>query len=163
MKENMNDILTRVAQWHKDAKPITKDDDLRIALAVHIEEFLEMLDEIEFLPTEPSWDVGYSYSNHAAKAEYSLTILMQQLKQNKCHPRVLSFRREAVLDSLADQIVTATGVGVVMGMDVVAAVDRVAASNDTKRCPETGAFTFNEQGKITKPDHYVPPDLSGLY
>jgi hypothetical protein len=162
VKENMNDILTRVAQWHKDAKPITKDDDLRIALAVHIEEFLEMLNEIEFFPDE-SVDADAGYNNHAAKAEYSLTILMQRLKANECYPRVLSFRREAVLDSLADQIVTATGVGVVMGMDVVAAVDRVATSNDTKRCPETGAFTFNEQGKITKPSHYVPPDLSGLY
>jgi predicted HAD superfamily Cof-like phosphohydrolase len=154
----MNDILTRVAQWHKDAKPITKDDDLRIALAVHIEEFLEMLNEIEFVP-----DDSDPLTNPAAAAEYNLTLLMQRLKERKTSPVVLSFRRKPLLDSLADQIVTATGVGVVMGMDVVAAVDRVATSNDTKRCPETGAFTFNEQGKITKPSHYVPPDLSGLY
>jgi Cu(I)/Ag(I) efflux system membrane protein CusA/SilA len=47
-------------------------------------------------------------------------------------------------------------------MDVMEAVKRVSDSNDSKRLSD-GTFARDETGKITKPSHYVAPDLTGLY
>ena len=63
-----------------------------------------------------------------------------------------------LLDALADQIVTATGVGTFLGMDVPGATKEVNRSNYSKF--ENGEPIFNENKKVMKGKDYTPPDLS---
>jgi predicted HAD superfamily Cof-like phosphohydrolase len=65
--------------------------------------------------------------------------------------------KEELLDSLVDQIVTAVGVGHMLGMDVLGALEEVNSSNFSKF--EDGKAVFNEQGKITKGKNYSKPNL----
>ena len=66
--------------------------------------------------------------------------------------------RKELLDSLADQIVTATGVGVFLGMNVPGALAEVNRSNYSKF--EDGEPIFNENKKVMKGKDYTPPDLT---
>lgn len=164
MVTSQANTLQQIEQWHKDARPVVTDDNLRMALAVHIEEMLEMLDAVDFEYVDP--DSSFALANSArcaVEAEGKLTALMHALKNNNLQPLIVDSRRNAFLDGLADQIVTAVGCGVAAGMNVPEAVNRVQISNDSKRCPDTGKFFFDEQGKITKPNWYQRPDLTGLY
>lgn len=63
-----------------------------------------------------------------------------------------------LLDALADQIVTATGVGTFLGMNVPGALAEVNRSNYSKF--EDGEPIFNENKKVMKGKDYTPPDLS---
>lgn len=63
-----------------------------------------------------------------------------------------------LLDSLADQIVTATGVGTFLGMNVPGALAEVNRSNYSKF--EDGEPVFNENKKVMKGKDYTPPDLT---
>ena len=65
--------------------------------------------------------------------------------------------RIGLLDSLADQIVTATGVGTFLGMNVPGALAEVNRSNYSKF--EDGEPIFNENKKVMKGKDYTPPDL----
>ena len=65
-----------------------------------------------------------------------------------------------LLDSLADQIVTATGVGTFLGMNVPGALAEVNRSNYSKF--EDGEPVFNENKKVMKGKDYTPPDLSSF-
>ena len=62
-----------------------------------------------------------------------------------------------LLDALADQIVTATGVGTFLGMNVPGALAEVNRSNYSKF--EDGEPIFNENKKVMKGKDYTPPDL----
>lgn len=164
MATSQANTLQQIEQWHKDARPVVTDDNLRMALAVHIEEMLEMLDAVDFEVVDPNSSFAYSNGiQSVGRSEGYLTELMNALKDNNLQPLVVESKRNAFLDGLADQIVTAVGCGVAAGMNVPEAVNRVQISNDSKRCPDTGKFFFDEQGKITKPNWYQRPDLSGLY
>lgn len=66
--------------------------------------------------------------------------------------------RVGLLDSLADQIVTATGVGTFLGMNVPGALAEVNHSNYSKF--EDGEPVFNENKKVMKGKDYTPPDLT---
>lgn len=157
----MTDVLKQIEQWHKDARPVSGKRELTMAIAIHIEEFLEFLEQIVV-----DGDSGDSLNN---------IILAKELNsvegQMRCLYRTLRYKdnvnvsitsREALLDSLGDQIVTAVGVGAAAGMNVPEAVKRVSISNDSKRLDD-GSFDRDSTGKITKPAHYKAPDLSGLY
>ena len=65
--------------------------------------------------------------------------------------------KQELLDSLADQIVTAVGVAHMMGFDILGALDEVNRSNFSKF--EDGKPVFDANGKITKGKNYVKPDL----
>lgn len=62
-----------------------------------------------------------------------------------------------LLDSLADQIVTAVGVAHMMGFDILGALEEVNRSNFSKF--EDGKPVFDANGKITKGKDYVKPNL----
>jgi predicted HAD superfamily Cof-like phosphohydrolase len=66
--------------------------------------------------------------------------------------------RAELLDSLADQIVTAVGVAHMLGMDILGALGEVNRSNFSKF--EDGKPVFDVNGKITKGKHYSRPDLT---
>ena len=63
-----------------------------------------------------------------------------------------------VLDSLADQIVTAVGTAHMNGMDIVGALHEVNGSNFSKFDDE-GNPIFNDNKKIMKGPNYYKPDL----
>jgi len=66
--------------------------------------------------------------------------------------------RIELLDSLCDQIVTAVGVGYMMGFDMQGALNEVIRSNDSKMV--NGKFEFDANGKIMKGKDYFKPDLT---
>lgn len=86
----------------------------------------------------------------------ALTVLANRLKETAGSFVVID--RNALLDALADQIVTATGVGVFLGMNVPGALGEVNRSNYSKF--ENGEPVFNENKKVMKGKDYTPPDLS---
>ena len=68
--------------------------------------------------------------------------------------------KKELLDSLIDQMVTAMGVGHMMGFDMMSALAEVNRSNFSKL--EDGRPVFDVNGKITKGKNYTPPELGGF-
>ena len=146
-------ILTEIDNWHKAARPNPTADDLTVSIAVHIEEFGEMLMALSGLTPEAD--------DELFQLEQHVLAVATRMKGGHIPVIVQGLCREDLLDSLADQIVTAVGVGHCAGMNTVVACERVNRSNWTKAVD--GKFQRNEHGKIIKPDTYVPPDLNGLW
>ena len=92
------------------------------------------------------------------KAIGALTVLSDLMKSDGEAFKVIPECRLAVLDSIADQIVTATGVGTFLGMNVPGALAEVNRSNYSKF--EDGEPIFNENKKVMKGKDYTPPDLT---
>lgn len=92
------------------------------------------------------------------KAIIAVNELSYLLKTDDSLYDVPEYNRLAILDSLADQIVTATGVGTFLGMNVPGALAEVNRSNYSKF--EDGEPVFNENMKVMKGKDYTPPDLS---
>lgn len=121
-------------------------------MGCHLEEVVEML--VELVPRNPE--------NHEklTKAIGALTVLSDLMKSDGEAFEVIPECRLAVLDSLADQIVTATGVGTFLGMNVPGALAEVNRSNYSKF--EDGEPVFNENKKVMKGKDYTPPDLTSF-
>lgn len=103
----------------------------------------------------PQSNTASYVQKHALAA---LDQLQHVLKSDPEAFTVLYDKRIPFLDSLCDQIVTATGVGTFLGMDVPGAADETDQSNWSKfvdgkplRNPETS--------KIMKGPDYFKPDL----
>ena len=109
-----------------------------------------MLDELT-----PSCDDSMQVLADAQAALGKLSLLM---KTNHMAIFPANSNRLALLDSLADQIVTATGVGTFLGMNVPGALAEVNRSNYSKF--EDGEPVFNENKKVMKGKDYTPPDLT---
>lgn len=138
--------------WFKRAVPKPTKDNLRVQLGCHLEEVVEMLDEL----------VGVDANSEMSRLEASmaLSILAEALKSGRFGLEVMD--RRNLLDALADQIVTGTGVGHMLGMDVPEGLTRVNASNFSK-FDDNGMPIFKENGKIAKGPSYKEPNLEGLY
>lgn len=143
------DSITDIKNWFKAAKPEPTDKDRLTQIGVHFEEVNEMIDSI--LP--PS----------SAKEYRSAHDLSLAYKKNRESPEIAAtYFRECIhpldlLDSLCDQIVTATGVAYMMGFDIEGALQEVIRSNNSKMVD--GEFIFDENGKIDKPESYSKPNL----
>ena len=146
-------MIESIELWHRRARPTPTERDFSIQLGCHLEEIVEMLDALVFdLPT------GEMLGEHTM-ARSALNELSQYLKKNVAI--AVAFDREEFLDSLADQVVTAIGVGYCAGMKTSDACRQVNQSNWSKFVD--GQPVFDAQGKIAKPATYVPPDLTGLF
>lgn len=93
------------------------------------------------------------------KAENALRILSDLMKSDEKAIYVPNSYRKDLLDALADQIVTATGVGTFLGMNVPGALAEVNRSNYSKFNAE-GEPIFNENMKVMKGPFYTKPDLT---
>jgi len=147
-----------IALWHKRARPEPTDRDFDVQLGCHFEEIAEMLEQLAFTVT----DDGFTYPTMAgidSAAFQSIKLLSQQLKQGTA--RAVIGDRKEFLDSLADQIVTSTGVGHCAGMNITEACIRVNSSNWSKY-DANGQPIFDDNGKIAKGPNYHKPDLEGL-
>ena len=137
-----------IALWHKRARPEPTDRDFNIQLGCHMEEFAEMLDEIE--SDDPNT------FNALCVLRLLVSRMADQLKSGASD--VYIENDVGFLDSLADQVVTAIGVGHCAGMDMVGAVDEVNRSNWSK-FDKLGQPILDSNGKIKKGPRYVPPHL----
>lgn len=146
--------IETIQLWHERARPNPTDKDFNVQLGCHFEEIAEMLSVIS-----PSDEQGYR-DQAVIDAEEAVTILAGLLKSGQLDVSFL-LDRKAFLDSIADQVVTAVGVGHCARMKTAEAIDRVNASNWSKFVD--GQPVFNEQGKIAKGPDYAPPNLEGLY
>ena len=139
--------IDSIELWHRRARPEPTPENLNVQLGCHVEEFIEMLDAVKFNGT---W----------TNLRYELVLLADRLKANMESAEIVD--RKEFLDSIADQIVTAVGVGHCAGMKTSDAVDAVSRSNWSKFNDE-GFPIFNESGKIMKGANYKRPYLEGLY
>ena len=105
-------MIDNITLWHKRARPEPMVRDLDVQIGCHIEEFIEMMDSLNI-----------DANSDLARALDDLEEFADALKAGV--KTVSSIDREPLLDSLADQIVTAVGVGVCAKMDMNAAVLRL--------------------------------------
>ena len=139
--------IDSIELWHRRGRPDPTERELDIQLGCHVEEFVEMLACVKF---EGGWN----------NLRYELTLLADRLKSGQ--EKAIIHDRKEMLDSLADQVVTAIGVGHCAGMKTSDAVDAVSRSNWSKFNDE-GFPVFNEHGKIAKGPNYKRPVLDNLY
>ena len=137
--------LKRALEWHQQAIPNPTNKNKCIAVGVHYEECAEMM---EAMHDEGNAFVTQELANEYKRCEISHLYHIETMGETD---------RIALLDALADQIVTATGVAHMFGMDLIGALEEVNRSNFSKF--ENGEPVFNGQGKITKGKHYTPPNL----
>ena len=141
-------MIDNITLWHKRARPEPTEKDFDVQLGCHIEEFVEMLDSLTIRAE------GFD------KAIDALEDVANGLKAGTL--TVSSVDRAELLDSLADQIVTAVGVGHCAKMDMNAAVQEVNDSNWSK-FNYKGFPEFDDNGKIKKGERYRKPNLKGMY
>lgn len=145
--------IESIELWHKRARPEPSEHDFNVQLGVHLEELAEMLECVH--GTDEDTD------DQVVALRMAVDEMAHRLKTAKAWVRITPGNRKAFLDSLADQIVAAVGVGHCAGMQTAEACVRVNTSNWTKTVD--GEFIRDANGKIAKPATYVAPDLSGLY
>jgi hypothetical protein len=141
-----------IALWHARARPNPNHEDLNVQVGGHFEEVAEMLEEMT------------GADDYAELLLVKATAAVHRLAEAvKAGEAKLFIRdRKQFLDSLGDQIVTATGVGYCARMNIVEGVRRINTSNWSK-FDTNGEPVRNANGKITKGPKYTPPDLDGLY
>lgn len=137
--------LQKTKAWFEQAIPEPTIEQACIQIGCHYEEIYEMA---SCLFDAHAMDATYDHSTDYKEArEKSLEKLSNMPASTK----------EELLDSLVDQIVTAVGVGHMLGMDVLRAIEEVNRSNFSKF--ENGKAVFDENGKITKGKNYVKQNL----
>lgn len=136
--------MRNVELWHKRARPEPTSEDFRIQLGCHLEEVCEMFGALEL---HHSWDGLFD----------ELELLATRLKNGDSEVAIKN--RVELLDSLADQVVTAIGVGHCAGLRTAEGIEEVNRSNWSKFNQETGQPVFNEYGKIAKGPNYRAPNL----
>lgn len=126
--------IQSIIRWFDIAKPNPTIKDALFQIGCHFEEVQEFI----------------VATDHAKAKEYAeeLGDLTDFYKAGNVLNTLDSADKVALLDALCDQIVTAIGVGVMMGFDMEQALAEVNRSNYTK-------FTKDEQGK---PVPYIKPN-----
>lgn len=143
--------LKKIEQWHQKARPAPDAAAFNVQLGCHFEEFAEMLDTLVA--------VNPASHEHLCSVRLRLAAMATDLKHGFI--KIQIDNRKAFLDSLADQVVTAIGVGHCAGMQTAEACERVNDSNWSKFVD--GEPVFNEAGKVAKGPGYAEPDLERLY
>ena len=132
--------IESIVQWFNTAKPEPNIKDLSTQLGCHYEEVAEM--------AECLGDKNLAVELNAVSHDY------------KQEAYGCGGDKVALLDALCDQIVTAIGVGVLMGFDMEKALEEVNASNYTKFNAD-GTPYIRPDGKIGKnPETYKEPELA---
>lgn len=135
--------IIEIENWFKLAKPNPTGADICTQIGCHYEDVGEMDGALQcYSEADCMADVFKdAYRNPEDVASYAADI----------DPL-------ALLDALCDQIVTAVGVGQLMGFDMPNALAEVIRSNNSKIVD--GKFVYDANGKMQKPEgHYVKPEL----
>jgi predicted HAD superfamily Cof-like phosphohydrolase len=148
----MPDILHNTLEWFQEARPEPSGKDFTTQLGVHIEEFGEMLEELTAQSAEGSDLLVQTLS--------SVQRLANFIKTNDNSVVVTTDCRVDFLDSLCDQIVTATGVAHCQSMDILGGMEEVNSSNFSKFVD--GKPYFDSNKKVIKGPDYVKADLTNF-
>lgn len=138
-----------IEEWFKVAKPNPTTDDIAVQIGCHFEEIAEMQEALMR---------GTHLRNHIANYADKFKTKEQTAVRTVEFVKESQNRSTELLDALCDQIVTAIGVGYMMGFDMVDALGEVNKSNWSKF--KDGVPVFDENGKIAKTDCYFKPDLA---
>ena len=141
----MNLTLSYITEWFKKAKPEPTVQNIIQQTAYHFEEVAEMC---EALGNQKTAD---------ALIEYKEKLL--SLTAAECELLWKRADKIALLDSLCDQVVTATGVAQYAGMNFDGALTEVNKSNWSK-FDVNGNPIINTDGKILKGPDYFKPELT---
>lgn len=142
--------IEKVIDWFKAAKPNPTEKDKTTQIGAHFEEVAEMMAALSCNNIE-------SRTYEVAQEFYACEAIDKDIDGEDIElPENWQIE---LLDALCDQIVTAIGVGYMMGFDMVGALQEVNLSNWSK-FDENGNPIFNENGKIVKGENYFKPDLA---
>lgn len=134
--------IEKTKEWFEQAIPEATFEQACIQVGCHFEEVAEMFESLGMIMQAENMHVI------AVAFKSCSTASMQSLE---------TADMTALLDSIADQQVTSTGICHMLGMDVIGALNEVNRSNFSKF--EDGKPVFNEYGKISKGKDYTPPNL----
>jgi hypothetical protein len=146
-------MVELIEMWHKRCRPAPSADDFNVQMGCHLEEIAEMFEVLT---------VRQGMVDASCPAWRHLLELADGLKSGEMSAVINKGERGAFLDSLADQVVTAIGVGHCAGMQTGEALRRVNTSNWSK-FDDNGHPLRDDNGKIAKGPRYAPPDLGGLF
>lgn len=133
--------IKSILDWFKLAKPNPTNKDISTQVGCHFEEVSEMLDVLRCFRT----------------GQY-IADTSQVYKETEGIDIRSFIDKKEMLDALCDQIVTALGVGYMLGFDMQGALAEVNRSNWSKF--ENGKPVINENGKIMKGKDYTEPKLT---
>lgn len=144
-------MIEKIKDWHQRACPMPDNRNFAVQLGCHFEEIAEMVCALKFkfgsdlIPGE------------GTQLEMMLTHVANDLKSGRISAEIAN--RIEFADSIADQIVTATGAGYRAGINVPRAVEIVNTSNWSKFDDDNRPI-FNKDGKVSKGPRYRAPDLT---
>ena len=142
--------IARTKNWFELAVPTPTGKNQITQLGVHFEEVGEMFTALG-IP-----EIASPLDQLATAFKIGKTP-----EGDEITPALLTIDRQELLDALCDQIVTAVGVGHMLGMDIVQALARVNDSNWSKFV--NGKPVFDDNHKIKKGPDYKAPTLKGLF
>ena len=138
--------LTRTKDWFDEAIPAPTLEPSCVQIGCHIEEVAEMFEALG------ENEVAVFLESIAMDYKTKSTVAMGKVE---------GLDREAMLDSVVDQTVTATGISHMLGFKHIEALAEINGSNFSKF--EHGKAVFDENGKIKKGEDYYSPNLKGMY
>lgn len=141
--------VNSISAWFRKAVPKVTPKYQHVQAGVHFEEVGEMLDALN--PIDPQTAFLVDKANEAVKA------LAKHLKTITPMHELYRASNVDMLDSLCDQIVTATGVAYSFDYNIASALWEVDESNWSKFVG--GKPIFDSNGKISKGPDYFKPDL----
>lgn len=136
--------------WFKQALPKPTATNFTVQLGCHLEELAETLESL-VMDSDDRQNVVTAY-----EAIDSIKRLANSLKVGSVYVSAVSSVDE-LIDGLADQHVTLTGLAHIVNLDFDGAKAEVDRSNFSKFVD--GKAIFNENGKIAKGPDYTPPNL----
>jgi len=147
MPKSGPNTLENIVEWFHRAKPSPTDNDGIVQIGCHFEEVSEMIAAMK-----GGDRMTQSLLTQAMLATHALALHMKSEKPS------INVDAEPFLDACCDQVVTAAGSAVFLGLDFLGAAAEVDRSNWSKF--ENGNPVLNENGKIIKGKLYTPPNLT---
>lgn len=144
------DPIKSITNWFKEANPEPDNASIAVQIGVHIEEFREMLTALE--------EVNPTIIAPIKEHLLSIENLFKNLGSEFDFHGLNQDKKVELLDSLADQTVTATGIAYRMRFNFYGALNEVSLSNWSKF--ENGKPIRDSNGKIIKGKNYFKPDLT---
>lgn len=133
--------------WFEQAKPKIGNHDIIAQLKCHYEEFEELAEALQ--------------ADELVKSIQKCRDALSNLSDSNLQDIITRIQDKeisiAILDALCDQIVTAVGLGYMLGFDMNGALSEVNRSNFSKF--EDGKPLLDEHGKIMKGKNYTKPEL----
>lgn len=151
--------LQPMYDWFKIAKPNPLEKDLSTQLGAHFEEVCELIVALsnEIVMQQLSTSKN-DLHNKLVKAQIALNDLSQAFYKDTDFS--IKHERVEVLDALADQAVTLSGIAYFADMKWNDALTEVNQSNYSKF--KDGKPLLNEDRKIMKGKDYFPPKLESF-